>query len=198
MQMMKLGRPLEFDPEEALAAATRVFWIKGYEATSTKDLMDAMGLSKSSLYQTFGSKKQLFMRALAHYCNASTKRERAKLNGQMPDKEFVVAMLRDLGDPDRYPEDPRGCLLVNSTIELGKRDQEVGAFVDERAKMSLAMFEGVIRRAQEEGEISPDKSAAGLAGMLVVSVHGLKAMSRLNVDKAVLQSAVEEIINRLE
>lgn len=198
MRSMTLGRPKEFDPDQALDAAVRVFWTKGYEATSTKDLLDAMGLSKSSLYETFGSKKELFMRSLSRYCAFTGERERQFLEGQAPDKSFIVSMLRGLGDPDRFPDDPRGCLLVNSTIELGKRDEDVSAYVNSRVAMSLEMFEGIIRRAQATGDISSTSDASSLAGMLVMSIHGLKAMSRLNVGRAVLEPAVEEILKRLE
>ncbi|KZL15850.1 HTH-type transcriptional repressor ComR [Pseudovibrio axinellae] len=189
---------MEFDPDEALDAAIHVFWTKGFEATSTKDLMEAMGLSKSSLYQTFGSKKELFMRSLVRYCAFAGGRERASLDGQKPGKSFIVAMLRALSNPDRFPDDPRGCLLVNSTVELGKRDEEVSAYVNNRLRLSLEMFEGAIRNAQESGEISPEKDHASLARMLVMSIHGLKAMSRLNVDQSDLRPAVEEVLKLLD
>lgn len=138
------------------------------------------------------------MRSLERYCVFTGERERASLNGLAPDKSFIVAMLRGLSNPDRYPDDPKGCLMVNSTIELGKRDDEVGAYVNNRVQGTLAMFEGAIRRAQQAGEVSPEKDPASLAGMLVMSIHGLKAMSRLNVDRSVLEPAVEEIIQRLD
>ena len=194
---MTLGRPVEFDPDEALDAAVRVFWTKGFEGTSTADLLQAMGLSKSSLYSTFGTKKELFMHCLERYCAFTGQRERALLDGRVPDKSFIVDMLRGLGDPDRYPDDPRGCLMVNSTVELGKRDEEVSGFVNKKVDVSLELFEGIIRRAQQAGEISSDSDASSLAGMLVMSVHGLKAMSRLNVGREVLEPAVEEILKRL-
>ncbi len=138
------------------------------------------------------------MRSLERYCAFTGQRERTLLNDRAPDKSFILAMLRGLSDPDRYPDEPKGCLLVNSTIELGKRDKDVGAYVNQRVQGALAMFEGAIRRAQNEGEISPDKDPASLAKMLVMSIHGLKAMSRLNVDRSVLEPAVEEIIQRLD
>ena len=138
------------------------------------------------------------MKCLERYCAFTGGREGQALDGNPPDKSFIVGMLRGLGDPDQYPDDPKGCLLVNSTIELGKRDEEVSAYVNKRLQMSIAMFEGAIRRSQETGEISKDKDPVSLARMLVMSVHGLKAMSRLNVDKSVLEPAVEEVLARLE
>jgi len=195
---MTAGRPLQFDPENALNAAMHIFWEKGYEATSTSDLMKAMKLSKSSLYQTFGSKKKLFMSCLDLYCKNNGGRERTSLEGRAPDKAFIVQMLYSLSDPDRFPEEPKGCLLVNSTLELGKRDEEVGAYVNKRAQASVAMFEGVIRRAQVAGEIESTKDPIALANMLLLSVHGLKAMAKLDVDKTTLKSAVDEILHRLD
>ena len=197
MMLMAVGRPIEFDPEQALDDAVRVFWTKGFEATSTQDLLEAMGLSKSSLYQTFGSKKELFMRCLDRYCAFTGERERQSLNGRPPDISFLKDLLRGLGDPDRYPSDPRGCLMVNSTIELGKRDEQVSEFVNKKVAMTLDMFEGVIRRAQAAGELSSGQDPKALAGMVVMSVHGLKAMSRLDVGHDVLEPAVQEIINKL-
>ena len=160
--------------------------------------MEAMGLSKSSLYQTFGSKKELFMKSLDRYCAFTGARERATLDGNPPGKQFIRTLLLGLSDPDRHPDDPRGCLMVNTTIELGKRDPEVSEFVNARTNMSLAMFEGAIRRAQSANEIPPEKDPVSLASMLVLSIHGLKAMSRLNVDKSLLEPAVEEILQRLD
>ena len=88
--------------------------------------------------------------------------------------------------------------MVNSTIELGKRDEEVSAYVNGRVSMSLELFEGIIRRAQATGEITSKSDPAGLAGTIVMGVHGLKAMSRLDVGKAVLEPAVEELLKLLE
>ena len=81
---------MEFDPEVALAKAMGVFWSQGYEATSTTDLMSAMGLSKSSLYQTFGSKRELFVRCLDHYSDNSSRRLREKLDDADSGKQFLI------------------------------------------------------------------------------------------------------------
>ena len=96
---MKSGRPLQFDPDEAVAKATELFWKQGYEATSTADLMAAMRLSKSSLYQTFSSKQDLFNLCIKHYGDESDQRFKAALKEAPSAKQFLVSMFERFNQP---------------------------------------------------------------------------------------------------
>jgi len=87
--MNSLGRPLEFDPDKAIDSAMEVFWCKGYEATSMTDLLNAMDLSKSSLYHTFGSKQRLFERCLTQYADMLSTNMEKELNASRSGRSFI-------------------------------------------------------------------------------------------------------------
>ncbi|HEY4745232.1 MAG TPA: TetR/AcrR family transcriptional regulator, partial [Desulfuromonadaceae bacterium] len=90
---MTYGRPLAYDPDRALDAAMQLFWLHGYEATSLQDLLQAMGLSKSSLYQGFGGKKELFLRCVNRYCEEMATKLQALLDEAGSGLAFIETVL---------------------------------------------------------------------------------------------------------
>src|SRR5258708_26576225 len=127
-----MARPREFDETTALNAAIDCFWHRGYEATSVRDLAASMGLSGPSLYNAFGDKRALFVRALERYLDFSPRARIKRLQTSLPPKiavrRFIEEIIdRSLSDPDR-----RGCLLINSALEVAPHDEELRALIAAR------------------------------------------------------------------
>ncbi len=121
-----VGRPREFDPEIVLDAAMQAFWAKGYEATSLADLMDATGLHKGSLYQAFGDKHSLFIQALKRYLSDMRRMKNEMMAQAATPLDGIRAVTHgmiDIADDDCTC--PRGCLAINTLVELAPHDAEV-------------------------------------------------------------------------
>lgn len=189
---------MEFDPKVALASAMKTFWKHGYEATSTRDLMTAMGLSKSSLYQTFESKRQLYIQCLEFYCKSSVERQRRKLAGSNPGKQFLIDFFRGYLDTVFDEEMPKGCLLVNTACEFGGNDIELTSLVESKLENSRQMFQKAIEHAQSAGEIPEERNARDLSAFLMMNSFGLRAMGKLNIDRSVLEPIVDQVLAQLD
>ncbi|MEU0458094.1 helix-turn-helix domain-containing protein, partial [Streptomyces sp. NPDC006129] len=143
-----MARPRKFDEERALDAAMRVFWERGYEATSTQDLCDATGLGRSSIYNTFQSKHDLFERALAHYLDTMTAVQTAVLDDvERPAADRVRALLDQVveSEAECRVESGRalGCLGVNTVVELAGRDPVAAAVLERDTARRLAAYRAV-------------------------------------------------------
>jgi len=119
---MSTGRPLKYDPDQALEQAMQTFWALGYEAASMQALLGAMGLSKSSLYQRFGDKAQLFERCLRHYCAEQSREMRRRLNAAESPLDFITNSFYAVVDDPEASRARWGCLLMNTATELGATD----------------------------------------------------------------------------
>src|SRR5436305_7216302 len=112
-----MARPREFDETAAVEKAMHAFWAHGYEATSTQDLCAATGLGRSSVYNTFTSKRTLFQRSLAHYTTTQLARRKAILDGPGTAAERIAMVLDSAVEAD-VESRRRGCLVVNTLAEL--------------------------------------------------------------------------------
>jgi len=184
-----MPRPREFDEDRALDAAMRAFWSAGYEATSTQDLCAATGLGRSSIYNTFRSKRDLFEQALTRYMTERTDSALALLAEDRPVREKIRALLRHTADaPD---DDPLGCLVVNSMVELGPRDEHVAALLRADQERRFAALRDALAAGRAAGEIAKDKDPAALALFVMSSINGLRVMARAGADRATLESVAE-------
>src|SRR6202023_2269994 len=118
-----MARPREFDVDIALDRAMEVFWSKGYEATSLDDLCEVTGLSRSSLYATFGSKRNLLLRSVDRYVEQRTPRIAAVLAQPLPIRDAFAALLREFIDQIVAGPGRRGCFLGNCAAELPRGDR---------------------------------------------------------------------------
>ena len=152
-----MPRPKEFSPDEALAKAMEVFWAQGYEATTVQDLVDAMGINRFSLYDTFGDKRSLFLSALDRYGASIANESLSALEGAEDGMAAIRAFF--LGQVERFSgeEGRRGCLMANCTAELAGRDDDAA----ERSRRALEgiqrAFRSALGRAQVAGDIGPDR-----------------------------------------
>lgn len=192
------GRPLEFDPDAALDAAMQVFWRNGYENTSMQDLLDAMRISKSSLYQAFGGKQALFERCMTRYGDEMTGALRGALQASPSGLAFIRQFLESVLDEARGVCEARGCLVLNTANEFARRNPRIA----EAVSQGLDRFHGVlltaVERAQQEGEIPPGHSAAMLASYLVCSMSGLKTLSKTGAGEDTLRGIVELTLKALQ
>src|ERR1700761_9480532 len=108
-----MARPREFDETEALTRARELFWRDGYAATSLAGLLDAMAISKSSFYETFGSKHELFLRALADYQDERASQVETQLARGPDARAAIEALFRNIG----HGEQAKGCMSCNEAIE---------------------------------------------------------------------------------
>ncbi|MBC3990869.1 TetR/AcrR family transcriptional regulator [Streptomyces sp. AC563] len=190
-----MARPRTFDEERALDAAVWAFWVKGYEATSTQDLCSATGLGRSSIYNTFSSKRELFTRALARYMDVMTAGQVAVLEQvERPAMERLRALFDVVidGEFERRVEGRSvGCLTVNTTVEIAGRDPEVAALLAQDLERRLASFRGVIEAGQRAGEISTARDADSLARFINAVIGGMRVSAQGGADRAVLESVAD-------
>ncbi|MFQ6005616.1 MAG: TetR/AcrR family transcriptional regulator [Woeseia sp.] len=169
-----VGRPREFDPEIALDAAMQAFWAKGYEATSLKDLMEATGLHKGSLYQAFGDKHSLFIQALKRYLADMRRMKSAQLARAPTPVDGIRAVthgMLDIADGDCAC--PRGCLAINTLVELAPHDSDVRKVMDDHVQRMRSGLTEVIARGQAAGQIREDRSPEKITALLMTFMLGL-------------------------
>jgi len=184
-----VARPKAFDRDKALLAAMQVFWVKGYEATSLEDLLAAMAIGRQSLYDTFGDKRALFMEALARYRDLVD----AYLRGCLADAPTVKAAFRRLfmqvvDEPQAHQR--RGCLLVNSAVELAPHHPAAAKLVVAYQRATERLFRRGLELARERGELPADRDTRALARYLVSALQGLRVMAKADPNRAALRDVV--------
>lgn len=185
-----MARPREFDETTAVEGAMNAFWLHGYEATSTQDLCEATGLGRSSVYNTFTSKKTLFQRSLAHYTDHELTTRQALLEGPGTAAERFTTLFTTTVDSE-LERDRRGCLVVNTLAELGMPDDEIGAALRSDTERNLAMLGECAREGLLDGSLRPGRDPADVAQFVLSTVTGLKVMSRRGTSREAMYAVAE-------
>lgn len=189
-----MARPRTFDEKQVLNAVRDQFWDAGYAATSLEDLMRVSGLGKGSLYAAFGDKRQLFLRALRSYTDESHDALRKALS-EPPRALDALRLLIEAPIDD--PGTRRGCLMANSTCELGNADPEVLAHAHRTYETSTALIGDCVARAQREGDLPAEADPIALARALLAAQQGLVFMSRTGLDTATLTTTAHSLAAQL-
>jgi len=192
-----IGRPKNFNPEQVLADAMNVFWLKGYEAASLQNLLRAMKLSKSSFYQTFESKHSLFLACIEYYRNGVLELLRGALTKEGLAKSNIEAVFLEIVEEARNPDRRIGCLVMNTASEVGQRDAVVAEAIDESIKKFEALFLAAVKQGQEDGSVSADKDARALAQFLTTALAGLKNMVKAGKSPQYIKKTVQVAISAL-
>lgn len=172
-----MARPREFDETAAVESAMYAFWERGYEGTSTQDLCAATGLGRSSVYNTFTSKKALFQRSLTHYSARGLAGRKAILDGPGTAAERIAAMFDAVVD-EELEHGRRGCLVVNTLAELGTPDDAIGAALRTDTEKQLALLTECVREGVLDGSLRDGRDPADVAEFLLGTISGLRVMSR--------------------
>jgi TetR/AcrR family transcriptional repressor of nem operon len=191
-----MARPREFDTEEVLNRATEAFWAHGFEATSVRDLVEATGLQKGSLYQAFGDKHRLFMKVLERY-SAEHRRLAQEIFRSVEPGRAIEVWLGAMMDRDRNAGMEKGCLLWNTVSELAPHDSEVHVLIDAHFTRMLEMVSDVIKRGQAERAYRTDLDAITLATFLFATAAGLVSMQKGNLGSASLEDLPRLMLSTL-
>jgi len=194
---MTRGRPIAFSPDEAAIAAMQVFWARGYESASTRELLEAMCLSRSSLYQAFGNKEQLFLEALRRYRESLLGRLERRLEAAPSAMAFITALFQGTAQEADSDRAALGCLIFNSASELGQHDGLPSQHVRQSIAAITALFEQAVTRAQAEGDIAPDRDAGALASYLTMGMAGLRTLLKSGADAEQAGQAVALLLDGL-
>lgn len=178
-------------------AVQQRFWDAGYAGTSMEDLMRVSGLGKGSLYAAFGGKRQLFLRVLCSYTESSHEHLRRALT-QAPRAIDALRML--LEPPMEEPSESgarRGCLLANSTCELGNADADVLAFAHQAYETSTELIAECVSRAQDEGDLQTGSDVVEVARSLLAAQQGIMFMSRTGMSAEALDATSRSLTAHL-
>lgn len=193
-----MARPREFDEAEALEAAMRRFWEYGYEATSVRDLADSMGITGASLYNAFGDKRSLFSQALDHYLDISLRDRIGRFEGQLPPREAIAAFFAEIVQRSLDDADRKGCMLVNSAIEVAPHDPAFQQLIAGVLAQVEAFFLRCVEAGQRDGTIATNQPAADLARLLLGVLLGLRVLARTRPERALLEGLVRPVEALLE
>jgi len=184
------GRPREFCPDAALAAALGVFWAKGYEGASMSELTAAMGITKPSLYAAFGNKEQLFHKALDLYEDEKLAYTREAL---LQPTALGVAehFMRGAIDAQLSSCDPKGCLGVIAATACGSEAESIKAEVIKRRASSSAMLLDRFQQAQRDGDLRSDVEPEALAQYLFTILQGMAVQAGAGASRADLESVMQ-------
>lgn len=186
----RMGRPRGFDVDEALAAAMRVFWSKGYEGASMADLTDATRVSRPSLYSAFGNKEALFKKALERYV-------REKLDFidhalEAPTARGVAkGLLHGMLALQASEDDPKGCLGVINSVACGADAEVIRADVLARGLAIKSAMIARFERARDEGDLPSGIDPVAITTFLIALLQGIALQAGAGAPYEELRSLVE-------
>lgn len=179
----------------------RAFWANGYESTSTRDLCEALGLDRSSVYNAFTNKRELFKRALARYMDATTADQLRILDDhEVPAIDRIRALFARILQTEadnRRDGYGLGCLTVNTTMELAGRDPEIARMLDRDTEYRLANLRAVIASGQRDGAIGSARDPAELARFVNAVIAGIRVAAQGGADAATLEAIAATAMDAL-
>lgn len=185
-----MARHLEFDRTEVVARAADAFWRFGYECMPALQVAEAMGVAKSSLYNTFGSKRNLFLESVGHYAN----RQRATLIARASSENATMLLRQMLLDVVSDNNAGCGCFLVNAAAEFGARDGEIREHVKAGFDGIMDAFAHLIRAGQEAGQFKSGVNPRQHAVILVAGISGLRVLAKGGYSADELRPAVDNLL----
>lgn len=177
-----MPRPLEFDLETARAAIMQVFWTKGYEATSLSDLERATSLVRTSLYNSFGKKPDMFLSSLELYHETIESQIDAMTEGQGSEAliEVITAMMEG---SDKAPQQPAGCLMVMSATQSRIIEPRHLEIVRDYRKMLVRKAKQVLERDEQSGRLAAQVDPEAASEFLICVVWGALAAQCLSATR---------------
>jgi TetR/AcrR family transcriptional repressor of nem operon len=192
-----MARPREFEDHEVLDAAIQCFWAHGYEATSVRDLADNMGIAGASLYNAFGDKRSLFHRALDRYAERSFGDRVKRLEGLAP-RQAIGSFFAEIIETSLSDRRRKGCMLVNSALEVAPHDAEIRVVVAGVLGEVEAFFRRSVEAGQADGTIAARQSADDLARLLLGALLGIRVLARVRPERDLLQGLVRPVFALLD
>ena len=175
----------------------KLFWARGYSATSLPDLLGAMGIARSSFYASFGTKRELFTECLELFANRTLdmlEQDAARLPATALPRAFFEATLLDVS-PRRARQ---GCMMVNTVLELADVDAELNQLAAQKLDAIENAFAGAFRLAQQQGKMEASRSPEKMASQVMLINLGLRVQSRLSPSKKALKPIIENSLSMLE
>lgn len=165
--MPSMARNKEFDYDDKLEIVRNLFWEKGYNSTSMHDIVETMNLNRSSIYDTYGNKRDLFLKCLSNY--ASFKENQYLTASKMKEKaiEALEFVIRDV--VDQTLTDNKSCLIVKTIFEVAPFDEEIKLLLSNRGKSLQLILEDLIIQAQKDGDIKSKRDANIIARYILSS-----------------------------
>jgi AcrR family transcriptional regulator len=190
-----VARQREFDRVETLNRALEVFWQKGYAATSTADLLEAMAIGRQSMYDTFGDKQSLYLEALQQYCEASTADLLRGLKGESALGAIENMLQAFAVRPKR--DNAKGCMGVNAICEFGTSHAGVNAVHDISGARVNNAVESMLRAAAAAGEIPAGTDIQQAAAFVAATLAGMKVCAKAGGGIATLRAIARFAIQGL-
>lgn len=179
-----MTRPRKFNRNDVFHKALFVFWQKGYYSTSLDDLLKATGLSKSSFYDAFKSKRELFLEALNFYRSRWRERLKSTIRNDRTGRQSIEDFFRPLVSADESGKEfSYGCMIVNQTIEMFQHDEEVRKLIESDLYFMEVQLTGIIEKGQGDCSIKGVKDARQMARFLMTIYQGSQVMIRTGADK---------------
>jgi TetR/AcrR family transcriptional regulator, transcriptional repressor for nem operon len=194
---MSRGPEKRFDPEVALAKAMEVFWARGYQAASLSELLEHMGIGKKSLYDTFGNKRALFLKALDYYAQTEVKSIRDQLLASGSPLANLEQVLQHLQQQHSLLKS-QGCMLGTNIADFDTDETEMASIFRHHLQGLENAYCTVVERAQKAGEISITVNSRYVARLLLCTTQGMTLLGRVSEDEILLRSTVEAIITLLK
>ena len=188
-----MGRSKQFTQQQVLDSAMREFWIRGYYATSIPKLENAMGISRQSIYDSFKSKRALFLQVLKYYQQNVIEKNLSHIEHAVSPKQAICEYFEDRAEDALKSDVIKGCLLTNSIAELAQHDKEVRDQTNVTLAYMRKIFQQAIVKAKSLNEISNSLDVESTADFLVNSAQGLFILSRMNATKSSVNGVVIQI-----
>jgi len=181
-----------------LQAALEQFWEHGYEATHTRDLAKAMNLNVASIYNSFGDKRALYRRALDYYVEISFKDRVGRFEGNLPPRQALDAFFKEIIDRSLADQKRRGCMLVNSALEVAPHDPEFQRVVADVLIQVESFFRRCVAAGQDDGSISKAQTPEDMGRMLLGSLLAIRVLARTRPDRSLFEGLLRPVMGWLD
>lgn len=193
-----MARSKSFDEDAVLDQAVQLFWERGYEGTSVADLEAHLGLGRQSLYNTFGDKQALFLKALDRYRHDVGEKAMATLNAPGAGLDAIRAFFRWSVEVLTASEPRRGCLVSNTILERGSQDPETLLRCNHARDVLERAFRRTLAQAKAQGDVAADLDVEATATLLMTQNYGLNVLAKTGATARELHAAVEVLLAGLE
>jgi TetR/AcrR family transcriptional repressor of nem operon len=192
-----MGRGIGFDYDKAIDRATRVFWKTGYSNTSLRDLLKAMKIGEGSFYNTLKSKKNLYLECLKHYRATVISERQTALFSQKSAKLGIRALFKTVLEQMDDPKRPGLCLMAGSISRDVLDEEDLREYIVGESAASGDRLTGLLKSAQESGELPKELDPAAVAQIIITYVQGMSRATLISYDRQRIEQQVEVLLKGL-